>query len=62
MRRALLCVKLLGDYNLHAFALCQDIWSSNLQGSVLLKANGGFHVVMYLKHAPHVAKPVHHIS
>ena len=36
MCRVLLCVKLSGNYNLHVFALCQAIVSSNLQGIKLL--------------------------
>ena len=51
MCRVLLCVKLLGNDNLHVFALCQVIWSSNLQGIVVPLAHGGIQFIMYLKHA-----------
>ena len=62
MRSVLLCVKLLGNDNLHVFALCHSIVSSNLQGIVLPQAIGGLQFIMYLKHAPHAARPVHHMS
>ena len=60
--RLLPCVKLLCNYQLHVFALCQAIVSSKLQGIVLSQAIGGLQVIMYLKHAPHVERPVHRIS
>ena len=40
------CVKLLGNYNLHVFALRQDIGSSNFQDIVLPHAIVGLQVIV----------------
>ena len=54
--------ELLKNYNLHVVALCQAVGNSNLQGIVLPQAIEGLLYMMYLKHAPHVARLVPHIS